>query len=297
MTFQQPIQNYDNADADEASSLLASVTAASAPPFSLGQEGGTPATKKNGVLVRAMITTTACVFLGTIAVVYYGGSGSSKTSSGGMSAVLLRGHHQEAHLYDPNRDHCYTDTDNPGKECWSPTDKVPYGNWEEDGPHGNNNCGPTCTDNYDPNRDHCFVDKDNAGKECWYFTGSLPYRNWKDDGKHGNNNCGPKCTKVHDQHIHKYASSGDISSDLLLGQKKEEHLYDPNQDYCYTDKDNAGKECWYHTDHFPCGNWKEDGRHGNNNCGPKCTEVYYPIIGCHNTEDDEDDYDHHGDGY
>ena len=102
-------------------------------------------------------------------------------------------------LYDPSQDYCFTDKDNVGKYCWSPIDLVPYhGNWEGDGKHGNNNCGPMCTDNYDPNRDFCFADKDNAGKYCWCDPfdcpkGSCPYGNWKFDGWHGNDNCGSKC--------------------------------------------------------------------------------------------------------
>ena len=75
MTYQKP--HDDDVKVEEATSLLS------------GQGGGgVPAgTKKNGVpTMRAMIVTTASVFLGTLAVVIYGGrGGSSHTSSGGIS--------------------------------------------------------------------------------------------------------------------------------------------------------------------------------------------------------------------
>ena len=51
MTYQKQTQTHDDDNADEASSLLAIVTASPTPSFSLGQEG-MPATKKNGVPMR-----------------------------------------------------------------------------------------------------------------------------------------------------------------------------------------------------------------------------------------------------
>ena len=51
----------------------------------------------------------------------------------------------EVQLYDPNQNFCYKDNDNPGKYCWYPCDKIPYGNWVGEGGHGYNDCGPTCT--------------------------------------------------------------------------------------------------------------------------------------------------------
>ena len=63
MTYQKPTPNYDNADADadESSSLCLTVADAS-PSSSLGQ--GRVATKKNGVLMVAVVAT--CFLLGTI---------------------------------------------------------------------------------------------------------------------------------------------------------------------------------------------------------------------------------------
>ena len=141
MTYQQPTHTHDNDNAEEASTLLTIATVSPAPSWSLGGRGGVPAgTKKNGVpTMRAMIVTT-CFFLGTLAVIY-GGRGSSHIRSGGSSAdLLLLGHN-----YDPNSDHCFTDEANPGKYCWFHKMHYPCGNWQLDSKHGNNNCGPKCT--------------------------------------------------------------------------------------------------------------------------------------------------------
>ena len=61
MTYQKSTPNYNNADADESSSLFLTVADAS-PSSSLGHDG--VATKKNGVLMVAVVAT--CFLLGTI---------------------------------------------------------------------------------------------------------------------------------------------------------------------------------------------------------------------------------------
>ena len=205
MTYQKPIPNYDNnADADAASSLILTiVTASPAPSFSLGQEGGAPATqKKNGVpTMRAMIVTT-CFLLGTLAVIYGGrGSSSSHTRSGDLAAELLRKADDTSYNYDPTSDFCFTDTDTAGKYCWYPTDNRPCGNWKGEGGHGYNDCGRKCTRVlgyqdyctavvYDPHEDFCFSDEDNPGKYCWCPEYKIPYGNWRVNGDRGFNDCG-----------------------------------------------------------------------------------------------------------
>ena len=101
---------------------------------------------------------------------------------------------------------------------------------------------------YDPSYDFCFTDNDTLGKYCWYPTDRFPSWNWEGVTGRGKNDCGPQCIVP--------------------------VLYDPSQDFCYKDKDNVGKYCWYPTDNFPCGNWKGEGGRGYNDCGPKCTTVY-----------------------
>ena len=79
--------------------------------------------------------------------------------------------------------------------------------------------------------------------------------------------------------------TGGISAALVLGQNQAASVYDPCKpalyapatDICFADKDNAGKYCWYTDDHsLPYGNWKVDGKHGNNNCGEQCIYAYAP---------------------
>ena len=142
MTYQKPNQTHDddNADANEASSLLL--------PVAGGAGGGVPTIKKkNGGPMRAMIAT--CCLLGTLAVIY-GGRGSSR--SGGLSAALFLGHNQAAPVvYDPSQDFCFADNDNADKYCWYPTDNFPVGNWAGvtcAGGHGCAQCGPQCTSVY-----------------------------------------------------------------------------------------------------------------------------------------------------
>ena len=196
MTYQQPNPNYDNAVADEASSLLTVVTASPA---------SSSTKKKIGVpMMRAVIATW--FLLGTLAVIYDGGSSSSNVNgTDGTSEALLLGHNQAAlevyePYYDPdNGDYCffqlYARYDN---YCWYPSRIFPVGNWKDvttDRPY--DSCGPVCpappptpsptppltppptTPVYDPSQDFCFKDKDNADKYCWCRTDNFPFGNWK----------------------------------------------------------------------------------------------------------------------
>ena len=134
MTYQTPTQTHDYDTAEEASSLLTSVTGSK---------------KKNGVpTIQAMIGT--CLLLGTISVIYYGGSDSSNSTfhhaADTSEAFLLRHNQAAPGVYDPKQDFCFKDTDNAGKYCWYPEDKSPYGNWVGDGGHGYSDCGLKCTD-------------------------------------------------------------------------------------------------------------------------------------------------------
>ena len=72
-------------------------------------------------------------------------------------------------------------------------------------------------------------------------------------------------------------SAGVISAALVLGQNSVASVYDPSQDYCFTDTDNADKYCWFPIDRYPCGNWQGvtcAGGHGCDQCGDRCTTVY-----------------------
>ena len=70
------------------------------------------------------------------------------------------------------------------------------------------------------------------------------------------------------------ASSGVLSVALLLGQNQAASVYDPSHDWCFKDNDNDGKYCWFPTHNYPCGNWGGwDAAYDN--CGPKCTTVYW----------------------
>ena len=136
MTYQKPTPNYDNtdADADESSSLFLTVADAS-PSSSLGQ--GRVATKKNGVLMVAVVAT--CFLLGTIYSPYL-----QKKKYLGSSSILL-GQDQEA-VYTPGRDYCFKATHvDFAQFCWYATNSMPYGDWAEFSGAGNNNCGPLCT--------------------------------------------------------------------------------------------------------------------------------------------------------
>ena len=67
------------------------------------------------------------------------------------------------------------------------------------------------------------------------------------------------------------------SEALLLRHNQAAPVYDPSQAFCFKDRDNDDKYCWYSTDNFPVGNWEGftcAGGHGCAQCGPKCTSVY-----------------------
>ena len=131
MTYQKPNQTHDDDDnAEEASSLLTSVTASPLPSSLLRQDWVATTKKKHGAPMRAKIATT-CFFLGTLAVIYGGrGSSSSNTNrTAGVSADLLRSHNQAASMYEPSQDYCFRDNDNPDKFCWYPHDYFPCGKW------------------------------------------------------------------------------------------------------------------------------------------------------------------------
>ena len=52
--------------------------------------------------------------------------------------------------------------------------------------------------------------------------------------------------------------------------------YDNNKQY----NKNVDKYCWYPTNNIPCGDWKGEGGHGYDNCGPKCKRVYWDTYSC-----------------
>ena len=133
MTYQQPNPNYDNAIADEASSLLTVVTASPA---------SSSTKKKNGVpMMRAVIATW--FLLGTLAVIYYGGPGCADNTGAGDSSVCLD---HGASVYDPSHGYCFADTDNAGKNCWCPTDNYPVGRWKGVSGVAYGQCGEKCTE-------------------------------------------------------------------------------------------------------------------------------------------------------
>ena len=55
----------------------------------------------------------------------------------------------EVYSYDPRRDYCFTDEDNPGKYCWITGKYLPSGHWKGVTGAGYDDCGPECTDTYD----------------------------------------------------------------------------------------------------------------------------------------------------
>ena len=70
------------------------------------------------------------------------------------------------------------------------------------------------------------------------------------------------------------AGLGGISAALLLGQNQAASVYDPSQDFCFTDHDHPGKLCWYPIHRYPCGNWRGGDSSVDGQCGDKCTKVY-----------------------
>ena len=183
--------------------------------------------------------------------------------------------------YDPeNGDSCFSELyaryDN---YCWYPTADYspPVGIWEAVTGRGYDSCGPECpappptppptTPVFDPDQDYCFTDTDNPGKYCWYPTNYLPVGRWVgvSVAGHGDTNCGPQCTEVGP-----YPNNDDATVER----------YDPSQDFCFKDNKNVNKYCWYPKDYMPCGDWKGEGGHGYDNCGPKCKHMGLSEYSC-----------------
>ena len=120
---------------------------------------------------------------------------------------------------------------------------------------------------YDPdNGDYCFFQLyaryDNY---CWYPSRIFPVGNWKDvTTDRGYDSCGPVCP----------APPPTPSPTPPLTPPPTTPVYDPSQDFCFKDKDNADKYCWCRTDNFPFGNWKGVGGRGYGQCGDLCTHVH-----------------------
>ena len=112
---------------------------------------------------------------------------------------------------------------------------------------GHTQVGPA----FDPCYDHCFkATQVEFDQYCWYPTqiAMFPSGNWKKAEGAGYDDCGPECTV---------------------------QVYDPSQDYCFTDEDNVDKYCWYPTNHYPYGNWKGVTGAGYDNCGLPCTRLTF----------------------
>ena len=83
--------------------------------------------------------------------------------------------------------------------------------------------------------------------------------------------------------LHKIIGTGIGNCNILAGSDFPEcpapppppppPVYDPSQDFCFADTDNAGKYCWYPSDNTPDGNWKGEGGHAPGDCGDLCTDV------------------------
>ena len=293
MTYHIPTHTHDNDTAEEAAPLLTLVPASPAPALSFGQhEGGgdgAPATKKNdgGVSIRTLIVTT-CILLGTLAVVLSGGRGRRSSNNihrtDGTSEALLLGHTQAAlevyePYYDPSQNYCFSEQYGFGRYCWYPTAGYTYptGTWNAVTDRGYDSCGPVCP--APPPQyewlagDWCYKDTDTPGNYCWLPAlpaNTFPCGNWKGDGRHGYDYhaCGPKCTQIY-QPFPK-------SEGVVQQSGCPAPVYDPSQDYCYTD-DNTGNYCWIPIDFYPAGeNWHTvTGGRGYNECGPLCT-LYDP---------------------
>ena len=111
-------------------------------------------------------------------------------------------------------------------------------------------CDPPAASKYDPNHHFCYNDKDNNEKYCWYYhNDSLPFGNWK---------------------VFTGAAAGDCST---LCTKFASLVYDPIKHYCYGDKDNVGKYCWYKDVMKPYGNWAGPLRSAPCDCGSVCAST------------------------
>ena len=107
---------------------------------------------------------------------------------------------------------------------------------------------PTPHTVYDPSKDYCFkAIKVDFDQYCWDPTATFPSGYWEGVTAAGYDNCGPRCTPS---------------------------VYDPSQDYCFSDKDNVGKYCWCQLDYLLSeGNWEGKGGRGYNDCGLLCTKI------------------------
>ena len=94
-------------------------------------------------------------------------------------------------------------------------------------------------------------------QHCLYPTQTYRVGNWKLLHIGGNDSCGPE-----------YPAPPPTPPPPV---------YDPSQDFCFSDNDTAGNYCWYPMDNLLCGNWKGEGGHGDNDCGRKCTKVLVHI--------------------
>jgi hypothetical protein len=190
--------------------------------------------------MRAMIVTMACVVLGTLVVLSGGRGGSSSrhhTRSGDLAADLLRTAHDTSYDYDPSSKPCYTD----------------QGTYPGDG-YG---CGTPAS--YIPSEHFCYADNDNPGKYCWWPIDRYPCGDWKgvaaaDRGY--STDCGRLCTTLTQfNHPRKYQPICRAA------------VYDPHEDFCFSDEDNPGKYCWCPKYKIPYGNWRVNGDRGFNQCG------------------------------
>ena len=235
--------------------------------------------------MRAVIAT--CILLGTLAVIYSGGRSSSR--SGGLSAALFLGHNQAAPVvYDPSQDFCFADNDNADKYCWYPTDNFPVGNWKGEGGHGYGDCGPVCpapppptppptvAPVYDPKQDYCFMAQYGFGIYCWYPTDdhSSSFGNWKPVTGRALDSCGPQCPAPPPTPPPPTPPpTPSPPPSVRWNIPSMTYDYVPDQDFCFEDKDNPGKYCWYPLDSFPIGNWGGVGGRGYDQCGQPCTDV------------------------
>ena len=204
--------------------------------------------KKNGVpTMRAMIVTT-CFLLGALAVIFSGGnrgsSSSSSTAYSGTVAALA-----ECGL---NGDPCYGGY----PEWWLP----------------NGGCCATTT----------CVSKKNSGDACYSYEDTSCFCH---DNPTTAPSPSPTTSTTHrptpkPTFMPTERPTPNPTPDPTPNPTRRPTfnpttpMYDPTQDFCYTDRDNHGKYCWYFRDSFPVGHWEGVTGRGYNDCGPKCTKVY-----------------------
>jgi len=253
MTYQQPpTPNYDIAD--EGSLLLTVVTAAPAPLFSFGPGGEEvlATKKKNGVpTMRAMIVTT-CFLLGTLGMIFSGGNQGSSSSSSTAYSVSVAAL-AECH---PNGDPCfggYPDWILRNGGCCDTTTCV-----------SKNNGGDAC---YSYEDTSCFC-QDNPTTAPSPSPTTSP-----------TNRPTPKPTFMPTERPTPNPTPDPTPNPTRRPTfnptpTPTTPMYDPTKDFCYTDRENHGKYCWYFRDSFPVGNWEGVTGRGYNDCGSKCTKVY-----------------------